>query len=673
MRRLFWLVAAVVLVDTMFFAAVAPLLPHYSDELDLSKTGAGILTAAYPAGTFLGALPAGWLAIRWGVKPTLLTGLSILGASRASASRSRSNIVLLDLARFLQGVGGACMWAAGMAWLVSAAPPDRRGELIGAALSAAIVGVLLGPVLGGAATVLSPEAVFSAVSVVAAGLAAWAWSMPAVEPEESPGIQAMLRALGRPAVLLGFWLFTIPALFAGVVEVLVPLRMDDLGSAGTTIGAVFLIAAAVEAVISPIAGRFSDRAGRLAPIRLGLIAATVMAVILPLPGTAFLVGVAVVAAIASLAVFWAPAMALLSDAAEETGLDQALAFSISNLAWAAGHVLGAGGRRNARRRDLRHGSLRPARGRLRRHVDRPHGHRPPPRRGSLRARRLGAVRPGRRAALAVQPQREAVLPPLRRVGGIAGAAEGAPGRAAELVLAAVLPVRRDSARVPARLALGDEPEDPRELDAAAARAAHGLGAERLEAERAARERPDDAVRDEAVAPLEALHRTLGQRAEHAVGRDAELALDGADGRTAVAALDDDLARSRRAAGGGRARVGERGHGCAREQSARDDQPRNMRAAHGIEDPCHQQSPFHRLRGELTGSRRKVALRDTAVAIRPSGRQGRNWVPRSSPSGQRELGSSNQKSYIQAHRRRGCFAISPVWVTGASSRAGRRPP
>ena len=341
MRRLFWLVAAVVLVDTMFFAAVAPLLPHYSDELDLTKTGAGILTAAYPAGTFVGALPAGWLAIRWGVKPTLLAGLSMLGASSLGFAFAE-HIVLLDLARFRQGVGGACMWAAGMAWLVSAAPPERRGELIGAALSAAIVGVLLGPVLGGAATVLSPEAVFSAVSVVAIGLAAWAWTMLAVEPEASPGIGAMLRALTRPTVLLGFWLFTIPALFAGVVEVLVPLRMDDLGSAGTTIGAVFLVAAAVEAVISPIAGRFSDRAGRLAPIRLGLVAAAVMAVILPLPGTSFLVGVAVVAGIASLAVFWAPAMALLSDAAEESGLDQALAFSISNLAWAAGHVLGAG-------------------------------------------------------------------------------------------------------------------------------------------------------------------------------------------------------------------------------------------------------------------------------------------------------------------------------------------
>jgi predicted MFS family arabinose efflux permease len=41
-------------------------------------------------------------------------------------------------------------------------------------------------------------------------------------------------------------------------------------------------------------------------------------------------------------VFWAPAMAMLSDAAEEAGLDQALAFSISNLAWAVGHVVGAG-------------------------------------------------------------------------------------------------------------------------------------------------------------------------------------------------------------------------------------------------------------------------------------------------------------------------------------------
>jgi MFS family permease len=344
MRRLFWLVAAVVLVDTMFFAAVAPLLPHYTDELDLSKTAAGILTAAYPAGTFVGALPAGWLAIRWGVKATLLLGLSLLGLASLGFAFA-NHIVLLDSARFIQGVGGACMWSAGMAWLVSASPPDRRGEMIGAALSAAIVGVLLGPVLGGAASVLSPEVVFSSVAVVAVVLAAWAWSMPTPEPDESPGrpgIPAMLRALRRPAVIVGFWLFTIPALFSGVIEVLVPLHMNDLGASGTTIGAVFLFAAAVEAVLSPIAGRFSDRAGRIAPIRVGLIGAMVGAILLPLPHTVVLVALAVAFMVAALATFWAPGMALLSDAAEDAGLDLVLAFALSNLAWALGHVFGAG-------------------------------------------------------------------------------------------------------------------------------------------------------------------------------------------------------------------------------------------------------------------------------------------------------------------------------------------
>jgi MFS family permease len=341
MRRLFWLVAAVVLVDTMFFAAVAPLLPHYTDELDLSKTAAGILTAAYPAGTFVGALPSGWLAIRWGVKTTLLFGLAMLGLASLGFAFA-NHIVLLDAARFIQGVGGACMWAAGMAWLVSASPVDRRGEMIGAALSAAIVGVLFGPVLGGAASVLSPEAVFSAVAVVAAILAVWAWSMPTVEPDASPGIPAMLRALRRRPVMIGFWIFTIPALFSGVIEVLVPLHLDDLGASGTTIGAVFLFAAAVEAVLSPVAGRISDRAGRLAPIRLGLIGAIVGAVLLPLPHTIALTGLALAFTVAALATFWAPGMALLSEAAENAGLDLALAFAVSNLAWALGHLCGAG-------------------------------------------------------------------------------------------------------------------------------------------------------------------------------------------------------------------------------------------------------------------------------------------------------------------------------------------
>ena len=342
MRRLFWLVAAVVLVDTMFFAAVSPLLPQYADQFDLSKTGAGILTAAYPAGTFLAAVPSGWLAARWGVKPTLLLGLGLLGVTSLVFAFAHT-IVLLDAARFVQGVGGACMWAAGMAWLVSATPPERRGQVIGSALAAAIVGVLLGPVLGGAASVVGPEPVFSVVAVGAALLAVWASTVPGVAPEPGAGLGGLARALRRPAVLAGFWLFTLPAVFAGVIEVLAPLRFDDLGASGAVIGGVFLLTAAVEAVLSPLAGRASDRRGRLAPIRAGLTAAAVVAVLLPLPGSVVLLALTIMLAFAALGGFWAPAMAMLSDASEDAGLDLAIAFSISNLAWAVGHVVGAGG------------------------------------------------------------------------------------------------------------------------------------------------------------------------------------------------------------------------------------------------------------------------------------------------------------------------------------------
>jgi MFS family permease len=59
----------------MFYAALTPLLPHYAQELGLSKTGAGVLAGSYALGALLAGIPAGILATRLGVKPTILIGL----------------------------------------------------------------------------------------------------------------------------------------------------------------------------------------------------------------------------------------------------------------------------------------------------------------------------------------------------------------------------------------------------------------------------------------------------------------------------------------------------------------------------------------------------------------------------------------------------------------------
>ena len=341
MRRLLLLVSTIVLVDTMFYAAITPLLPRYSDELGLSKSAAGILTAAYPAGTLLASLPSGWLAIRIGVRPTVVLGLALLSGSSIVFGLAE-DVVLLDAARFVQGVGGAASWAGGLAWLVAAGPAERRGELIGTAFGAAIGGALLGPVLGGVANETSPELAFGAVGVLAALLlvATLGTPRPAGGPRERRGLLGALRH--RP-LLGGMALIVIVGLFFGLVEVLVPLRLDELGAGSVVVAGTFLLAAAFQALSSPLAGRYSDRRGSLPVVRATLAFAVVLAVAIPaMEAVVPLVVLAVVAG-PLVGMLWVPGMTIVSGGAEAAGLDQAMAFALVNLTWSAAQTVGAGG------------------------------------------------------------------------------------------------------------------------------------------------------------------------------------------------------------------------------------------------------------------------------------------------------------------------------------------
>jgi MFS family permease len=267
-RRLLTICGATILVDTAFYAVIAPLLPRYADELGLSKAEAGILTAAYGVGTLLGALPAGALAARIGARATVVLGLGLLGGASVVFGLA-GDVLVLDAARFVQGLGGACTWAGTLAWVAEAAPPGRRGEMIGIVLGAAIGGALLGPVLGAVAEASAPELVFGGVAAVAVGLAVAALATPASRPAPAQPLAEVARALGRRPVLAASWLVALPAAGFSMLGVLGPLRLDDLGAGGTAIGATFLVAAAVEAAVNPVVGRLSDRRGRLLPIRAG--------------------------------------------------------------------------------------------------------------------------------------------------------------------------------------------------------------------------------------------------------------------------------------------------------------------------------------------------------------------------------------------------------------------
>jgi MFS family permease len=328
MRRLVLLLSAIVALDIMFFAALAPLLPHFVSQYGLSKSAAGVLSATYAAGVLAASVPGGLAAALGGVALTAAASLAFALAH---------DVWMLGAARLLQGVGSAFSWSGALAWLVAAAPRDRRGALIGATMGAAVFGALLGPVLGAIASVAGVRSTFLGVSVLGLGLGAWVLATPGV-PAQPQSLSALRRADRR--LLGGLWLLVLPALLFGVVVVLVPLKLHAHGWGGVAIGAVFLATAGLEVALNPLLGQLSDKRGRLLPVRIALLGSVVVSL-----GFAWADSPAVVAGLVLIAGltyggFYTPGMALLTDAAERQKIAPGLAFGAMNGAWAAGNVVG---------------------------------------------------------------------------------------------------------------------------------------------------------------------------------------------------------------------------------------------------------------------------------------------------------------------------------------------
>jgi MFS family permease len=290
----------------------------------------------------LGSLPAGVLAVRAGPRVTVCTGLALLICSTVAFGLLRS-VAPLDLARFVEGVGGACTWAGGIAWIVSETATRRRGAMLGRALGAAIGGALFGPVVGTVAGALGRPAVFCGLALISLLLIAETRRLPSHHAPSEQGLWTVARVTRSPAVAAGAWLVALPALVSGTISVLGSLRLARFGAGAAVVGATFLAAAASEAAITPLLGSLSDRRGRLLPLRGGLALMVAALLCFTLPSSVLLLAALIVLIATGLGAFWAPAMAMLSEAAEQQGVEQGLAAALMNIAWAAGQIIGAWG------------------------------------------------------------------------------------------------------------------------------------------------------------------------------------------------------------------------------------------------------------------------------------------------------------------------------------------
>jgi EmrB/QacA subfamily drug resistance transporter len=210
-------------------AGVAADHPHYK-WWALSCTSLGMLLVATNSGTLIIALPdleralgtsllelvwvilaymisstvlvlsAGRLSDLFGRKRAFVGAFVIFAAASLGAGFSADGTQLI-LWRILQGIGGAFIFANGPAMVTDAFPKEELGLAMGTNTMVAAIGLVLGPVLGGALVAISWHWVFW--FNVPLALAGAAWSAMVLRELAGRGAERGLDLLGTATFVVG--------------------------------------------------------------------------------------------------------------------------------------------------------------------------------------------------------------------------------------------------------------------------------------------------------------------------------------------------------------------------------------------------------------------------------------------------------------------------------------
>jgi EmrB/QacA subfamily drug resistance transporter len=149
---------AVLLVTTMasfifpFMAsAVNIALPSLGRELSLDAVILGWIATGYLLSSAALLVPFGRIADIYGRRKIFTLGTAIFTLSSLLAGMAGSVSMLISC-RVFQGIGGAMLAGTGVALLTTAFPVNERGKVLGINVAATYLGLSLAPVLGGVLT-----------------------------------------------------------------------------------------------------------------------------------------------------------------------------------------------------------------------------------------------------------------------------------------------------------------------------------------------------------------------------------------------------------------------------------------------------------------------------------------------------------------------------------------
>ncbi len=279
------------LVIMLGSSVISPVLPLIAQEFGVSYAGAGALVAAFALGRIPFDFIGGAAVDRWSPRLIACSGAAIVAIS-AVLSASAKSFTALMWYRLLGGIGSALFTITAMAFLVRTVVPQRMGRAMGFYQSMLLIGVSIGPGVGGLAASVFHDlrAPFWAMAVLSLLVAIvgmrWIGEFPSVTesrtPMSSDSTNGVMSQLLRDwtfvfACVLTFVLFGIRS---GISLNLMPLfAQKHIGLGESGIGLTQSLCSLANFCVIWHAGRLLDGVGRRS-VTLVSLWATVLAVLL---------------------------------------------------------------------------------------------------------------------------------------------------------------------------------------------------------------------------------------------------------------------------------------------------------------------------------------------------------------------------------------------------------
>jgi MFS family permease len=269
--------ATIVGISFLGVGFVLPLRALYAQRIGASSVEVGLMASVALLTGFLAAPGIGWLSDRFGPRNVFWVGVLCHALLVLLYIPVRDPLLLIAV-RGLEGIAIVAVLPPARALMNRLAPPSRQGEALGLLGSAQMVGILMGPVVG---TLLASQVGYTPAFLVAsaplfAGAACARFLLPDQPQRSHPhledaGAPTARGALFTPAMWLCYGLTAVLAVTNGLIASVWSIYMLRVGASLPVIGLTYTAFAVPTMLLTPLAGRVSDRRGRYWPALLALV------------------------------------------------------------------------------------------------------------------------------------------------------------------------------------------------------------------------------------------------------------------------------------------------------------------------------------------------------------------------------------------------------------------